>query len=663
MRVLLLAVLMALSVKVGAFNTGTGVSDIVVTDVGFQPKAILFWWTGRTGTVDAAGRESHFAGYGAATGTTQRWALTSNDIDAAAAQDAATAKTATGCLLSVSAAGAIDGKADLASFDSGGFTLSVSDAFPRDQRVHYLALGGADLTNAKAGEFTGTAAAVPHDESSTDPGFQPDVVFFANRHDSATTGEVALATGGVLGFGVAKSSSAQGVISLAADEASATMDTDGYGYTGECNAGPSTNAGGSVPARAAFVSMDANGFTVNRLEGTALWARFYLALKGCQVFVGNDVTSVTGSATIVTSGFGFAPKAVLVFSACRPTSTQDAATAPWNTSMGAATSTTERGAQGSISRDGIADAVVGTAIEHDEVYVSLTDATPPAIDGLMDISSFDSDGITFVMDDGDGAARRFFYVALGDAPASGITGTLSKALPLALVADGDVAVQGSLGKVVPLALDGAGAVAVQGTLSKPLPINRTLSGTVLVMGTTSRTVPLSLAASGTVTDPGINAALAKALPLALTAAADVAVAGSLTKALPLTVTADVDVLVRGTLTKAMPLSLATQGAVRIAGALTEPIPLTLVGQGGVQVSGITSRAVPLSLSAAGSVGTAGPITGSLVKVLPLTLVAIVEVGIPAGRPPYGAVVTSGAGATVSGAHGATVTSGGDARLT
>ena len=139
-------VLMALSAKVGAFNTGTGTSSIVVSDVGFQPKAILFWWSGRTGTTDAQGRESHFQGVGAATATTQRWAITTNDIDAAAAQDAATAKTATGCLLSVSSAGAIDGKADLASFDSGGFTLSVSDAFPRDQRVHYLALGGADIT-------------------------------------------------------------------------------------------------------------------------------------------------------------------------------------------------------------------------------------------------------------------------------------------------------------------------------------------------------------------------------------------------------------------------------------------------------------------------------------------------------------------------------------
>ena len=409
-------VLMALSAKVGAFNTGTGTSSIVVSDVGFQPKAILFWWSGRTGTTDAQGRESHFQGVGAATATTQRWAITTNDIDAAAAQDAATAKTATGCLLSVSSAGAIDGKADLASFDSGGFTLSVSDAFPRDQRVHYLALGGADLTNAKAGEFTGSAGTAPYNESSTDPGFQPDILFFANRHDSGTTGEVALATAGVMGFGVARTTSQRGTISFASDEASVTMDTQGYGYTGECCSIGSTNAGGSVPARCDFVSMDANGFTLNRLELGIAWARFYLALKGGSYHVGNNVTSVTGSATIATSGYGFAPKAVFVFSACRATSTQDTATAPWHQSIGAGTGSAERGAQGAISRSGIADAVVGTAIEHDEVYVSQTDATPPAIDGLMDINSMDADGVTFVMDDGDGAARRFFYVGFGDTP-------------------------------------------------------------------------------------------------------------------------------------------------------------------------------------------------------------------------------------------------------
>lgn len=407
---------MALSAKVGAFNTGTGTANIVVSDIGFQPVAILFWWSGRTGTVDAAGRESHFQGQGAATATTQRWALTSNDIDAAAAQDSSIAKTATGCLLSVDAAGAIDGKADLASFDSGGFTLSVSDAFPRDQRVHYLALGGTDITNAKAGEFNGTTGTAPYNEAITDPGFQPDIVLFASGVSVGTLGQTSASTGSAIGFGVAKSSSSRGVIGLDSDEGSTTMDTDGYGFTGECIVSPSTAANGVISARCDFVSFDTNGFTLNRLELGTTWARFYLALKGISSFVGNDVTSVTLNATIATSGFGFAPKAVLVFSAVRPTNTQDLGTAPWKHSIGAATSTTERGAQGTISRDGVADAVVGSAIEHDEVYVSLTDATPPAIDGLMDISSFDSDGVTYIMDDGDGAARRFFYVAFGDAP-------------------------------------------------------------------------------------------------------------------------------------------------------------------------------------------------------------------------------------------------------
>jgi len=416
MRLLLGILAVALSAKVGAFNTGTGTSNIVVSDVGFLPKAILFWWSGRTGTVDAQGRESHFQGFGAATATTERWACTSNDIDAAAAQDASTAKTATGCLLSVSAAGAVDGKADLASLDSGGFTLSVSDAFPRDQRVHYLALGGADLTNAKAGEFGGNTGTPPYNEAITGVGFLPDLLLFAMGGDTATAGDVAAATFGAIGIGAARTTSERGVIAFASDEGSATMDTEGYGYTAECHAIGNSTAGGSIIIRGTFVSMDSDGFTLQRLEQGTVRQRFYLALKGGSYKVGNNVTSVTGAATVVDSGFGFTPRFGFFFSACRATSTQDVGTAPWHMSVGGATGPTERGAQGTISRSGIADAVVGTAVEHDAVYVSQTDATPPAIDGLMDVQTFDSDGWTLVMDDGDGAARRYFYIAGGDAP-------------------------------------------------------------------------------------------------------------------------------------------------------------------------------------------------------------------------------------------------------
>lgn len=411
---------MSLLAKVGAFNTTTGSSNVVVSDVGFQPKAILFWWSGRTETTDTQARNSHFAGIGCAVSTTSRWAATSNDIDAAAAQDASSAKTTVGCILSVDAAGAVDGRLDLASIDSGGFTLLVSDAMPRDQRIHYLALGGTDITDVAAGEFQRVTGTPPYTQDITAPGFQPDLILLAGTWEVSTGGAVATAAGGVLSLGAATGPSNEGVIGLASDEASATMDTDGYGFTGESIAKNSQAAGGTISTRAEFSAMLSNGFRVNWLEVSATLAwTFWLALKGGSYHVNNAVTSVTGGATIPVSGFGFAPKGVLVFSACRATSTQDAATAPWHHSIGAGTGPIERGAQGTISRDGVADSVVGTAVEHDEVYVSQTDATPPVIDGLMDINSMDSDGVTFIMDDGDGVARRFFYVGFGDTPVAG----------------------------------------------------------------------------------------------------------------------------------------------------------------------------------------------------------------------------------------------------
>ena len=121
---------MALSSKAGAFSIGTGAATttVAVTGVGFTPKAVIFAWNGRTattdGTTDPGTGAGSQRGFGVATGTSSRWAVVSTSVDAGTSSAAFSANDQAACLISISAAGAQDGAADLQSFDADGFTLT-----------------------------------------------------------------------------------------------------------------------------------------------------------------------------------------------------------------------------------------------------------------------------------------------------------------------------------------------------------------------------------------------------------------------------------------------------------------------------------------------------------------------------------------------------------
>jgi hypothetical protein len=85
-------------------------------------------------------------------------------------------------------------------------------------------------------------------------------------------------------------------------------------------------------------------------------------------------------------------------------------------SMGVANSATSRYAAATWSTDGVADTVVYTAIEHDEVYIGISSV--PAVEGLMDIKTW-ADPITFVMDDTDPSAKFATMLVIGNVAVAG----------------------------------------------------------------------------------------------------------------------------------------------------------------------------------------------------------------------------------------------------
>jgi hypothetical protein len=176
---------MAFQTAVGSFNTGTGTSTITVSGLAFQPKAVILWMSGRTGTTDSAGEGgtgSATAWYrvvGFFTSTTSRRVCFTRSLDGAAAATTDSGYREDACLASNGGTnGAVNGLLDVQSINSDGFTLIPDDAFPSSFRVHYLALGGDDLTNVFCGTLTEPAAVGT--QNITGVGFQPDCLFIAS---------------------------------------------------------------------------------------------------------------------------------------------------------------------------------------------------------------------------------------------------------------------------------------------------------------------------------------------------------------------------------------------------------------------------------------------------------------------------------------------------
>lgn len=414
---------MGLDVKVGAFSAGVGaLASTQTITVGFEPKVVLFWWSGRTETTDAAGVASHFRGFGVATGTASRRVTMSVSITGGAASDAGNHHRADAVIMSTTASGStMDGAIDLDAFLATGFRLIVDDVMPRDTRVHYLALGGTDITNATTGQFQEPAATGTVDYTTV--GFQPDVVIFL-----ATRGQSAPPSGGgdsnqMIGVAVGTGATDQAIWLGGANDASATPQAVDYCRLGDCVANLNS-AVTAVDARASFSSFLSNGFQLNwALRTTALRYFHFLAIKGGRWKVGSLTTS-TGTSNFTETGVGFLPQAALFVSHCNTESVAATNQNPDQLSLGAATSATERGAIGVLDENAPAsgNAEVETAQEHDEVYVNL-DATG-AVQGLMDLVSFDSDGMTLVMDDADPTSRFVWYLAV-----AGAAGAAAKSPP------------------------------------------------------------------------------------------------------------------------------------------------------------------------------------------------------------------------------------------
>jgi hypothetical protein len=401
----------ALSVFKGSFVANTSTGNQAVSGVGFQPTAILFWGNKLTAAGYGTGSSLFM---GAATSTTERWAIAVIGDDAAADSNTARRNTASACILSlISGAAAVDSQADLVSFDSDGFTINWSDAPASAWLIHFYALGGSDITDAKAGRITGDPVAAG-DEAITDPGFQPDFVLLAT--DSGTNVDTSLVHL-IFSLGMASGATARGAMAIHERDNVATSNSGSYQVSDKCQV--IMPAADSIGRTSDLTSFDATGFTINRNNGDA-YSDFYLAIQGGQHKVGTE-TQKTSTGTKATTGVGFSPDGLFCFSTNLATSASINSTTA-KVTIAAADGTNEGGswnqhANGALTMDldsrTYTDKAIGLSTQ-----ASTTDAE-------ADVSSFDSDGFTLDWTTADGTAREFIYWAVAAEPVAVTTRLLA----------------------------------------------------------------------------------------------------------------------------------------------------------------------------------------------------------------------------------------------
>jgi len=443
---------MALNVARGFLNTTTAAAGntVVVAGLGFQPKAVFFWWNGRTDTADAVGRRTQQTGFGYAVSTTDRRYATCLAQDTPTAMVTNRMQGNAACIGITTTGAAIDGLMDLQSMDSGGFTLVIDDAFVASYTVHYLALGGTDIVNVGGNDFT--MALVTGNQDVEQVAFLPNFIMFFSDGQQTINNSVSADSG--LTIGAAKSSSNRYVLTGGSNDASANAQSVSYAIDTECIA--LLNSGvTATESRADFVdfhSSPANGFRINWLSnaGSAkIIAYLAIQFTNANYAVLGDLLTQTDTTTdIVESGFPFMPLGGMFLSANRAKSTANTVTDDHELSIGAFTSTASRSAAGMMDDDAAGTAVVGTAVEFDAVYVNLPN-TAATVEGLMDIKSVDSSGFTAIMDDADPVQAFVWYMVFGpeNVTIQASVGTIASAGRTASITPGGVTVQASAGTI------------------------------------------------------------------------------------------------------------------------------------------------------------------------------------------------------------------------
>lgn len=280
--------------KYSTFIASTIFDDQIITGLGFTPKAIIFFgnkmvtngsqadYTITTGFVSTGVTQDLISAQGQDGTTTYQYRFISTNHDS--------------FFLMVDNAGSTVGYGTMDTLDSDGFSIywSISPA----TRIHYLAMGGSNLSVKQGNTLVPTATGL---QSITGIGFKPDcVLFLFNGSNQGSPGDSNVE----YCFGAMNKNGEQGVIALVADGSDLCRS---YQVSTACIARVILNSN-SRSYRALFSSMDNDGFTLNwdTVSLSTTNEFYWLALSGINIKIGTIIQPAAGNQSI--TGLGFTPK-------------------------------------------------------------------------------------------------------------------------------------------------------------------------------------------------------------------------------------------------------------------------------------------------------------------------------------------------------------------
>jgi hypothetical protein len=168
--------------------------------LGWQPKAVIFFWTKQTSTGVPTYSVGASSGYGFAScgvpptctlpGQASERAIAYVSDDGMSSNNAKSyqSESRSIVILTSAASPTPDVEAQLESMDATGFTIKWLNRASSGWIVHYMAIGGGDIADATVGTFTPSSGTGL--ETITGVGFEPDFMIFLSIDTEAGITEV-----------------------------------------------------------------------------------------------------------------------------------------------------------------------------------------------------------------------------------------------------------------------------------------------------------------------------------------------------------------------------------------------------------------------------------------------------------------------------------------
>jgi hypothetical protein len=389
----------------------------VVTGLGFQPKAIRFYWMGHQSATDSFTQTvSERRGIGFCSNTTTRRAVGTFSADNVADSDCGSVAANDCVCITVNGTGAIDGKLDISSMDPNGFTLIVDDVTPANLTIFYEAWGLDDIQQVTIGDIAEPAATGTQNYTANGFNARGDnqVVMFAGVQSTA-----ALNTGQVndSGFCVGAASgtaTAQNIVVVGnSDDASATMDTVSYARATECLA-MIVVAGGNPNARAVLSAFGTDTFTLNWTNRATTNRRYiYMAIKGGGWQVGSYTIRQDVGRTAAITNLPFILKGISFMGSMKTQSAAGTSTVQDRIGLGSASGLLERKAMGILDENATATSEIDLAISYDSIssYPSATGTEQARQD--LSVFGYNNFTLTVEIDEGGPDNEWMGYLAFG----------------------------------------------------------------------------------------------------------------------------------------------------------------------------------------------------------------------------------------------------------